>query len=163
MLQRINDFLDRHILPWPVRFLTFRFVILATIALLIPLIIFADNQTFVLLINSYLNTMSVAVSSIVLLYATMSEIRQKKIADMQEKRAEEDHEHVTEMHKAMLEALANQHQEMQELRQLVAEMRGEKFERSVPVPQIDLRDLHPRGKKRFHPEDRQERLKKAGA
>ncbi len=163
MFQRINDFLDQHILPWPVRFLTFRFVILATIALLIPLIIFADNQTFVLLINSYLNTMSVAVSSIVLLYATISEIRQKKIADMQEKRAEEDHEHVIEMHKAMLEALANQHQEMQELRQLVAEMRGEKFERSVPVPQIDLRDLHPRGKKRFRPEDRQERLKKAGA
>jgi len=31
MLQRINDFLDQHVLPWPVRYLTFRFVILATI------------------------------------------------------------------------------------------------------------------------------------
>ena len=164
MLQRINDFLDQHVLPWPVRYLTFRFVILATIALLIPLIFFADNQTFVLLVNSYLNTMSVAVSSIVLLYATISEVRQKKIAEMQEKRAEEDHAHVTEMHTAMLQALANQHEEMQELRQFVAEMRGEKFERTVvPLPHANLRDLHPRGKARFRPEDRAERLKKAGA
>ena len=163
MLNRINDFLDQHILPWPVRYLTFRFVILATIALLVPLIVFADNQTFVLLVNSYLNTMSVAVSSIVLLYATMAEVRQKKIAEMQEQRAEEDHKHVTAMHTAMLEALSNQHEEMQELRQLLAEMRGEKFERTVPLPQTNLRELHPRGRERFRAEDRAERLKKAGA
>jgi uncharacterized membrane protein len=108
MLNRINAFLDKHVLPWPVRFLTFRFVILATIALLIPLLLFADNTVMVLGINSYLNTMSVAVSSIVLLYATISEARQQKIAEMQEQRAQEDHTHVTEFcampfHNAVLE------------------------------------------------------------
>ena len=162
MFQRINDFLDKYILPWPVRYLTFRFVILATIALLAPLIIFANNQTFVLLVNSYLNTMSVAVSSIVLLYATISEVRQKQIADMQEKRAEEDHAHVTEMHSALLEALANQHEEIQDLRELLAQMRGETYTRTVPMPKPDLQDLHPRGKARFHSEDRKNRLTQAG-
>jgi len=54
-------------------------------ALLIPLLAFASRTILVLSINSYLNTMSVAVSSIVLLYATISEIRQKQIAEMQEK------------------------------------------------------------------------------
>jgi hypothetical protein len=79
MLNQINAFLDKNVLPWPVRLLTFRFVIRATIALLIPLLLFADNTVMVLSINSYLNTMSVAVSSIVLLYATISEVRQQKI------------------------------------------------------------------------------------
>jgi hypothetical protein len=162
MLQHINDILDKYVLPWPVRYLTFRFVILATIALLIPLIVFADNQTFVLLVNSYLNTMSVAVSSIVLLYATISEIRQKQIADMQEKRAEEDHAHVTEMHSALLEALANQHEEMQDLRELLAQMRGETFTRTVPMPKPNLQNLHPRGKARFYADDRKDRLAQAG-
>jgi hypothetical protein len=59
MFDRINQFLDRYVLPWPVRFLTFRFVILVTIALLVPLIVYADETKLVLLINSYLNTMSV--------------------------------------------------------------------------------------------------------
>ena len=86
-MERVNDFLDRNVLPWPVGFLTFRFVILATIALLIPLIVYANRTALVLLINSYLNTMSVAVSSIVLPYAALSEARQKQIAEMQEKRA----------------------------------------------------------------------------
>src|SRR5438128_297760 len=53
MLANVNEWLDRYVLPWPVRFLTFRFVILATLALLIPLILFADNQALVLGINSY--------------------------------------------------------------------------------------------------------------
>ncbi len=148
MLTRINSFLDKYVLPWPVRFLTFRFVILATIALLIPLIAFADHQTFVLLVNSYLNTMSVAVSSIVLLYATISEVRQQKIAEMQEQRAEEDHTHVTEMHVAMLQALANQHEEIEDLKELIAEMRGLKYERKA-VAKPDLHALHPRGAARF--------------
>jgi hypothetical protein len=95
MLNNLNNWLDKYILPWPVRFLTHRFVILATMALLIPLLVFASMTTLVLSINSYLNTMSVAVSSIVLLYATISAIRQKQIAEMQEKRAQEDHTHVT--------------------------------------------------------------------
>ena len=89
-MQRVYDFLDKFILPWPVRYLSHRFVILLTIALLIPLVLYATNQVLVLLVNSYLNTMSVAVSSIVLLYASLSEIHQKQIAEMQEKRAQED-------------------------------------------------------------------------
>jgi hypothetical protein len=40
---RINAFLDKYVLPWPVRFLTFRFTIIATIGLLIPLVLFANN------------------------------------------------------------------------------------------------------------------------
>jgi hypothetical protein len=113
-MERVNDFLDRNVLPWPVRFLTFRFVILATIALLIPLVVYANRTALVLLIKSYLNTMSVAVSSIVLLYATLSEARQKQIAEMQEKRALEDHQHVTEMHTLVLQTLKNQDQEIDE-------------------------------------------------
>jgi len=87
ILDQVNNFLDRYVLPWPVRFLTFRFVILITIGLLIPLILFANNTVLVLGMNSYLNTMSVAVSSIVLLYAMISEARQNQIAEIQEKRA----------------------------------------------------------------------------
>src|SRR5712692_6167178 len=125
MSDRINDFLDQYILPWPVRFLTFRFVILATIVLLIPLIVFADNTVLVLGINSYLNTMSVAVGSIVLLYATIAEVRQKQIAELQEQRAQEDHQHVTEMHTLVLEALTNQHEEIHELKALIAALQGQ--------------------------------------
>jgi hypothetical protein len=80
---RINAFLDKYVLPWPVRFLTFRFTIIATIGLLIPLVLFANNTVVVLGINSYLNVMSVAVSSIVLLYATIAEVRQRQIAELQ--------------------------------------------------------------------------------
>ena len=163
MLNRINAFLDKFVLPWPVRFLTFRFVILATIALLIPLLLFADNTVMVLSINSYLNTMSVAVSSIVLLYATISEVRQQKIAEMQEQRAEEDHTHVTEMHAAMLQALANQHEEIEDLKQLIAEMRGLKYTRKAAQPKTDLQALHPRGAARFKAGDRQARIADANA
>ncbi len=162
MLKRANDFLDKYVLPWPVRFLTFRFVILATIALLIPLIVYANNQTFVLLVNSYLNVMSVAVSSIVLLYATISEVRQQKIADMQEQRAQEDHTHVTEMHDLVLKALANQHEEIQDLKELMTEMRGRQYTRKA-VAKTNLRTLHPRGAARFKPDDSKERMATANA
>jgi uncharacterized membrane protein len=163
MLNRVNAFLDQHILPWPVRFLTFRFVILATIALLIPLLLFADNTVMVLGINSYLNTMSVAVSSIVLLYATISEARQQKIAEMQEQRAQEDHTHVTEMHVAMLQALTNQHEEIEDLKELIAEMRGLKYTRKAALPKPDLHALHPRGAARFKAGDHQARMEEANA
>jgi hypothetical protein len=149
MMTRINDFLDRYVLPWPVRFLTFRFVILITIGLLIPLLLFANNTVLVLSINSYLNTMSVAVSSIVLLYATVAEARQKQIAEMQEQRAEEDHEHVTEMHTLVLQSLANQHEELQDLKELVAKLQGQSYEREAAPAVPDLRALHQRGHKRF--------------
>jgi len=61
-------------------------IILATIALLVPLVLFADNVVLVLGINSYLNVMSVAVGSIVLLNATIADVHQKQIAELQEKR-----------------------------------------------------------------------------
>jgi hypothetical protein len=84
-LQRLNTFLDEHLLPYPVRFLTNRVIILATLALLVPLIFFTSNQAFVNALNSYLNVMSVVVSSTVLLYATIADVRDRAAA----KRAEE--------------------------------------------------------------------------
>ncbi len=158
MFERVNAFLDRHVLPWPVRFLTFRFVILATIALLIPLVVFANNTELVLLVNSYLNVMSVAVSSIVLLYATISEVRQKRIAQLQEERAQEDHVHVTEMHDLVLQELANQREELQDLRELLSRLHGLEYARVVLAEPPDLRELHPRGNDRFAQEDHEKRL-----
>jgi hypothetical protein len=148
-IDRLNDVLDRYILPLPVRFLTFRFVILLTIALLIPLIVFADHTVWVLAVNSYLNTMSVAVSSIVLLYATVSEARQKQIAELQEKRALEDHMHVTEMHNLIMQTLQNQNEEMAELKRVLATLAGREVVEGERVPLPDVRLLHPRGKDRF--------------
>src|SRR5437764_10194547 len=83
-LQRLNTFLDEHLLPYPVRFLTNRVIILATLALLVPLLFYTSNQAFVNALNSYLNVMSVVVSSTVLLYATIADIRDRAAA----KRAE---------------------------------------------------------------------------
>jgi hypothetical protein len=160
LLNKVNSFLDKHVLPWPVRFLTFRFVILLTIALLIPLIIYAKFTPVVLAINSYLNTMSVAVSSIVLLYATVSEARQKQIAELQEKRAQEDHMHVTEMHNLVLQELQNQQQEIQELKQLVSAISGTNYNPKEPKALPDLYALHPRGAERFLANEHQVRLQK---
>jgi len=162
MFQRINAFLDRHVLPWPVRFLTHRFIILTTITLLIPLLVFASNTILVLGLNSYLNTMSVAVSSIVLLYATLAEASQKQIAEMQERRAQEDHTHVTAMHTLMLEALRDQHEEIEGLKQLLAGMQGKAYT-PKPLPEVtDLRDLHPRGDDRFAEDDSRDRIRRLG-
>jgi hypothetical protein len=149
MIKRINDFLDRYILPWPVRYLSHRFVILATIALLIPLVVYAGNQVLVLMINSYLNTMSVAVSSIVLLYATISEIHQQQIAELQEKRAQEDHTHVVEMHMLMQQTLINQQVEIENMKQMIASIQGQVYKPRAASAPVDLQNLHPRGKKRF--------------
>ena len=150
-MNKVNEFLDKSVLPWPVKFLTHRFIILITIALLAPLIVLSKNQVFVLGVNSYLNTMSVAVSSIVLLYATIAEVRGQQTAAMQEKRAQEDHQHVVEMHQMVLENMAFQHEELQDLKRILAEMRGTTATRST-LPHgagTDLRALHPRGQARF--------------
>lgn len=155
---QINEFLDRYVLPWPVRFLTFRFVILFTIALLLPLIIYSANTTLVLLVNSYLNVMSVAVSSIVLLYATISEARQHQIAELQEKRAQEDHAHVTEMHTLILNSLKNQQEEIENLKKLISMMGGLEYTPTVSQPVPDLRDLHPRGDDRYEEDDASRRM-----
>ena len=156
-LDQVNDFLDRYVLPWPVRFLTFRFVILITIGLLIPLIVYANNTVLVLGLNSYLNTMSVAVSSIVLLYATVSEARQKQIAEMQEKRAQEDHTHVTEMHNLIMQTLKNQNEEMAELKRVLAALAGKEVVTTEQAELPDLKSLHPRGGERFEEDDLSER------
>ena len=85
VLQRLNAILDERVLPYPVRFLTNRIIILATLALLIPLLFFTSNQAFVNALNSYLNVMSVVVGSTVLLYATIADVRDRAAA----KRADE--------------------------------------------------------------------------
>lgn len=158
VIDRVNAFLDRYILPLPVRFLTFRFVILLTMALLIPLIVFDKNTVLVLATNSYLNVMSVAVSSIVLLYATISEARQKQIAELQEKRALEDHLHVTEMHNLILQALHNQNKEMSELKCVLATLAGKEVVKTEPAELPDIKSMHPRGKARFTEADVDQRL-----
>jgi sensor histidine kinase YesM len=158
MFKKINIWLDKYILPWPVRYLTHRFVILATMALLIPLLAFATKTVLVLGINSYLNTMSVAVSSIVLLYATISELQQKQIAEMQEKRAQEDHNHVTRMHTLLLETLANQHEELEDIKQMLATVQGTSYQKVSRPEAPNLRSLHPRGDARFEQEDAHRRV-----
>ena len=155
---RVNDLLDRYVLPLPVRFLTFRFVILLTMALLIPLIIYADRIKLVLAVNSYLNVMSVAVSSIVLLYATISEARQKQIAELQEKRATEDHTHVTEMHALIMQTLENQNKEMDELKSVLASLTGKEVLTVERAALPDVKSLHPRGQERFNESDAGQRF-----
>ncbi len=120
-MARINQFLDQFVLPWPVKYLTNRITILATLCLLVPLIAFATNQVLVLLANSYLNVMSVVVSSTVLLYSTISDARDKAAAQRREEiaaehekmvqaRSDEDHArieaintHIDEIHQEVLE------------------------------------------------------------
>jgi hypothetical protein len=108
-MDQINTFLDEHVLPYPVRYLTNRIVILGTLCLLVPLIALANVTVFVLAANSYLNVMSVVVSSTVLLYSTLSEARDRAAAErreeiarrheaMVEKRAEADHELIQQIH-----------------------------------------------------------------
>jgi hypothetical protein len=157
----VNDLLDRYILPLPVRFLTFRFVILLTMALLIPLIIYADRIKLVLAVNSYLNVMSVAVSSIVLLYATISEARQKQIAELQETRATEDHTHVTEMHALIMQTLENQNKEMDELKSVLATLAGKELVVMERTLLPDVKSLHPRGQGRFNETDPGQRFEEA--
>jgi hypothetical protein len=116
VFNRLNDFLGRYVLPLPVRFLTFRFVILITILLLIPLLLVAGHQVLAPSIHSHLTTMSVAVSSIVLLYATLAEVHQKQIAELQEERAQEAHEPLTEMHNLLLQTLVKQWGQVEDLK-----------------------------------------------
>lgn len=108
-MQRLNAFLDTYVLPYPVKYLTNRLTILGTLCLLVPLILFADVTVFVLATNSYLNVMSVVVSSTVLLYSTLSEARERTAAQRREEiaaahekqveaRAEADHQRLQEIH-----------------------------------------------------------------
>ncbi|HEX7557386.1 MAG TPA: hypothetical protein VF338_12225 [Leptolinea sp.] len=159
IVESINEFLDKYILPWPVRYLTFRLVILMTIGLLIPLIMFGNNTVLVLMANSYLNVMSVAVSSIVLLYSTISEAHQKQIAEIQEKRAREDHLHVTAMHSLVLQSVENQRAEIDDLKRLLSQLTNQPYEPLDLSKKQDLQSLHPRGKRRFHSDELVDRWK----
>jgi hypothetical protein len=129
--------------------------------LLIPLVIFADKTVMVLMINSYLNVMSVAVSSIVLLYSTISEAHQKQIASMQEERARQDHQHVTAMHTLILQSVENQRAEIAELRTLLSQLTNKPVEELEQIKIQDLKELHPAGGNRFHKEELAKRWNKA--
>jgi gas vesicle protein len=109
---RLNSFLDRFVLPYPVRYLTNRVVILITLGLLVPLIVLRDNQVFVLAANSYLNVMSVVVSSTVLLYSTLGEARDRQAASRRED--------IARQHEAMVEARAEADHEL--LQQIKTEL-----------------------------------------
>src|SRR5260370_22851722 len=114
-LQRLNTILDKYILPYPVRFLTNRVVILATLALLIPLIFFTSEQAFVNALNSYLNVMSVVVSSTVLLYAMIADVRDRAAA----KRAEE----IAKAYEGVLEGRVQEREDMAKAYEQVLEKR----------------------------------------
>jgi hypothetical protein len=88
-LSHLEQFLDRRVLPYPVKYLTNRIVILATLVLLVPLIFFTGDQPVVNTLNSYLNVMSVVVSSTVLLYATIADVRDRAAAQRREEIASE--------------------------------------------------------------------------
>ena len=113
-IARLNAFLDKYVLPYPVNYLTNRLTILATLCLLIPLIAFANVQVFVLATNSYLNVMSVVVSSTVLLYSTISEVRDKKAAEQRERLAEQHQQLVDAQSAANAEALAKIQEELRQ-------------------------------------------------
>ncbi len=113
-MTRLNIFLDTYVLPYPVKYLTNRVTILATLCLLIPLIVFANVQVFVLATNSYLNVMSVVVSSTVLLYSTISEIRDRKAAEQREALAAQHQKLVDEQIAANSEALEKIHEELRQ-------------------------------------------------
>ncbi|MBI1279297.1 MAG: hypothetical protein GC179_14310 [Anaerolineaceae bacterium] len=104
-MARLNVFLDTFVLPYPVKYLTNRLTILATLCLLIPLIAFANVEVFVLAANSYLNVMSVVVSSTVLLYSTISEVRDRKAAEQREALAAQHQQMIDEQIASNSEAL----------------------------------------------------------
>lgn len=118
-MKRLYAWLDKYILPWPVRFLTNPLVILFTFAMLIPLIGFANAVVFVLVANSYMNVTSVGTSSIVLRKQLLGE-------EAQELRAQQDHE-------AVMEILEDAHQILAELHDLHIGGRKHKFGKKVKV------------------------------
>ncbi len=122
-LHRLNMFLDEHLLPYPVRFLTNRVVILATLALLIPLIFYTSDQAFVNALNSYLNVMSVVVSSTVLLYATIADVRDRAAA----KRAEE----LAKAYEQVLEGRVQGREELAKAYEQKLEMRVQEREQEL--------------------------------
>lgn len=117
-INRLNDFLDRFVLPYPVRYLTNRVTILLTLFLIVPLIAFANITVFVLAANSYLNVMSVVVSSTVLLYATINDVRDRASAQRREE--------IAARHQAMIEARDEaDHAQIQEIHEHLKEIQSD--------------------------------------
>lgn len=114
-MDHMNEFLDKHVLPYPVKYLTNRITILATLSLLVPLIALANVTVFVLAANSYLNVMSVVVSSTVLLYSTLSEARDKEAAKRREEIAEQHQRMVDERAKADSERIQEIHDHLDDI------------------------------------------------
>lgn len=114
-LQRLNAFVDKFLLPYPVMFLTNRVIILATLALLVPLLFYTGYQAFVNSLNSYLNVMSVVVSSTVLLYAT--------IADVRDRAAAKQAERIAKAYEQLLEQRINEREEISNAYQQLLEER----------------------------------------
>jgi len=118
LANRLNAFLDKHVLPYPVKFLTSRVTILVTLCMLVPLIVFANVTVFVLATNSYLNVMSVVVSSTVLLYSTLSEKRDRT--------AMQRREEIAEAHQKMLDQRADtDHKLIQKINDHLEDIRSE--------------------------------------
>jgi hypothetical protein len=66
-LARFYGFLDARLFPLIVAYATHRVVILMTILLIVPLVVFASVTWLALILGNYTNVVSAAVSSIVLL------------------------------------------------------------------------------------------------
>jgi hypothetical protein len=113
-MAQLNIFLDTYVLPYPVKYLTNRLTILATLCLLVPLIVFANVEVFVLATNSYLNVMSVVVSSTVLLYSTISEVRDRKASEQREALAAQHQKLVDDQIAANSEALEKIQEELRQ-------------------------------------------------
>jgi hypothetical protein len=131
-LRRLNVILDEYVLPHPVKFLTNRVVILATLALLVPLLFFTSNQGFVNALNSYLNVMSVVVSSTVLLYATIADVRDRAAA----KHAEE----IARAYKQVLEDRIQDREEITQAYERVLEKRIRGREEIAKAYELELEE-----------------------
>ena len=80
---------------------------------------------------------------------------------MQEKRAREDHTHVTEMHSLVLQSIENQRVEIEELKRLLSIISNQPHNEIPAIPVQQLQTLHPRGESRFKESELDDRLKSA--
>jgi DNA anti-recombination protein RmuC len=152
-MARINTFLDQHVLPYPVKYLTNRITILATLCLLVPLIVLANVTVFVLAANSYLNVMSVVVSSTVLLYSTLAEARDRAAAQrreeiaaaheaMVERRAEADHELIQEIHTHLDEIRRETMEHISISLDTIQKMLVERMEKMQEEDHLHIEEMH---------------------
>jgi hypothetical protein len=62
------------------------------------------------------------------------------------------------MHDLVLQASGNQHEELEDLKELISTLQGREYVPTAALPELALRELHPRGPERFAAEDAQKRL-----